>query len=178
MKKPGLPLLICLLLIAQNLQAEYRAYLVEVYDHIAKQKWDETTGFAPDLYITTHGGGNRLSVFVKATWHCYGDTSNFQTACPMPNPIQPVFQKGERVKITLPRHITQGWIGIVELAYYQADVKSNVYGVRFGEKRQLYNRYFEFNLEKTEQGNAPVTIQGAENTATQPVPGTETQTQP
>jgi hypothetical protein len=178
MKKPGLLLLIGWLMITHNLQAEYRAYLVEVYDHIAKKKWDETTGFSPDLYITTHGGGNRLSVFVKATWQCYGDTSNFQPSCPMPEPIQPVFQKGEQVKITLEKHITQGWIGTIELAYFQADVKSNVYGVRFGEKRQLYNRYFEFNLEKAGQVPIPVTIQGAESTVTQPVPGTETQTQP
>ena len=55
---------------------------------------------------------------------------------------------GDRVKITLKKHITEGWTGVIELAYYQAGVNSNVYGVRFGEKRQLYNRYFEFDLEK------------------------------
>ncbi|MBW1863816.1 MAG: hypothetical protein JRJ02_15845 [Deltaproteobacteria bacterium] len=43
----------------------------------------------------------------------------------------------------------EGWTGIIEIAYYQVDVKSNIYGVCFGEKRQLYNRHFEFDLEKT-----------------------------
>jgi hypothetical protein len=52
------------------------------------------------------------------------------------------------VKINLQKHITEGWTSIIELAYYQADVKSNVYGVRLGEKRKLYDRYFEFNLER------------------------------
>ncbi|MBU3914801.1 hypothetical protein KKA14_04640, partial [bacterium] len=96
-----------------------------------------------------HGGGNRLSAFVKATWRCHGDTSQFISACPMPNPIEPLFNKGDWIKVKLEKHLTQGWIGVIELAYYQAGVKSNVYGVRFGQKRQLYQRYFEFDLEKS-----------------------------
>lgn len=144
------PLILCLLFIclSKPALAEYRAYWIEVYDHILNKKWEERTGFSPDKYILTHGGGNRLSVFVKATWMCYGDTSKFQPACPVPPPIEPKFQAGDQVKINLEKHITEGWVGVIELAYYQAGVKSNVYGVRFGEKRQLYNRYFEFNLDK------------------------------
>ncbi len=132
-----------------SLSAEYRAYLIEVYDHIATKKWEERTGFSPDKYVLTHGGGNRLSVFTKATWVCYGDTSGYTPACPMPNPIKPRFKVGDRVRITLDKHITQHMVGTVELVYYQKGVKSNVYGIRFGDKRQMYNRYFEFDLVKT-----------------------------
>lgn len=146
--------------ISTDAVAEYRAYLIEVYDHILKKKWEEYTGFSPDKYITTHGGGNRVSAFVKATWMCYGDTSDYKPVCPIPDPIEPKFQEGQQVKITLKKHITEGWIGTVELAYYQAGVMSNVYGVRFGKKRQLYNRYFEFNLESV----TPTTTASEETT--------------
>lgn len=129
--------------------AEYRAYLIEVYDHISEKRWEATTGFSPDKYVLSHGGGNRLSVFTKATWVCYGDTSTFSSICAMPKPIKAQFKVGDRVKITLEKHITQGWQGVVELAYYQRGVRSNVYGVRFGDKRRLYNRYFEFNMIKS-----------------------------
>ena len=134
--------------------AEYRAYLLEVYDHISQKKWESVTGFSPDKYILSHGGGNRLSVFTKATWVCYGDTSTFSAICSMPKPIKPQFKVGDRVKINLEKHVTQGWRGVIELAYYQRGVRSNVYGVRFGDKRSLYNRYFEFNLEKTSGAGA------------------------
>lgn len=157
-------------MVATPLQAEYRAYLLEVFDHISEKRWEATTGFSPDKYVNTHGGGNRLSVFTKATWVCYGDTSTFTAICEMPKPIKPRFKVGERVKITLEKHVTQGWMGVVELAYYQAGVKSNVYGIRFGDKRQLYNRYFEFNLEKfatnpvaTSQATQPAQPQQPEN---------------
>jgi len=153
--------------------AEYRAYLIEVYDHISQKKWDAVTGFSPDKYILTHGGGNRLSVFTKATWVCYGDTSTFDPACPMPGPIKPIFKVGDRVKINLEKHITQGWLGVVELAYYQKGVRSNVYGVRFGDKRRLYNRYFEFNLEKAVAKQAvPETSQTEQETAAAPANAT------
>jgi hypothetical protein len=149
MKKPGVLLVIIFILFSSNLRAEYRAYLLEVYDHILKKQWEERSGFSPDKYVLSHGGGNRLSVYVKATWVCYGDTSNFQPACPLPEPKKPLFKQGDWVKINLEKHITEGWIGEIELVYYQADIKSNVYGVRFGQKTKLYNRYFEFNLEKS-----------------------------
>jgi hypothetical protein len=134
--------------------AEYRAYLIEVYDHIDQKTWEERTGFSPDQYIRTHGGGNRLSVFTKATWMCYGDTSGYSPACPIPDLIDPKFKPGEQVRINLEKHITQGWIGVIELGYYQQSVNSNVYGVRFGDKRQMYARFFEFNLEKVDPATA------------------------
>ncbi|MBU2513635.1 hypothetical protein KJ966_20015 [bacterium] len=171
MKKPILIILLTLTFGFTSVYGEYRAYLIEVYDHILQKKWEEKTGFSTDKYIVTHGGGNRVSAFVKATWMCYGDTSNYLNICPLPDPIQPKFQKGDRVKITLEKHITEGWIGVIELAYYQADVKSNVYGVRFGEKKQLYNRYFEFNLEKT-TGSAGSPVETGQTEQTQPPPAT------
>ncbi len=168
MKSLFLGILLSALLSVSAAFAEYRAFYIEAYDHILKKKWEERTGFSPDKYILTHGGGNRLSVFVKATWMCYGDTSKFQPACPMPKPIEAKFQKGDRVKIKLKKHITEGWIGVVDVAYYQAGVKSNVYGVKFGEKRQLYNRYFEFDLEKTAAASPPPSTQSPQAEASQP----------
>jgi hypothetical protein len=141
-------MLLCLMLLPMSLLAEYRAYLIEVHDHIDQKTWNERTGFSPDKYILTHGGGNRLSAFTKATWVCYGDTSRYTPACPIPKPIKPKFKVGDRVRITLEQHITSDLIGVVELAYYQKGVRSNVYGIRFGDKRKMYNRYFEFNLVK------------------------------
>lgn len=140
-------LLFTLLITCQSAHAEYRAYLLEIYDHIDRKKWDAITGFPPDQYILTHGGGNRLSAFLKATWHCFGDTARYRQPCPMPAPKDPLFKKGDQVKITLEKHVTEGWIGFVEIILYRSDLKSNVYGVRFGEKRKLYERYYEFNLE-------------------------------
>ncbi|MBT4288061.1 MAG: hypothetical protein HOD92_12040 [Deltaproteobacteria bacterium] len=148
-------LLFTLLIISQSAYAEYRAYLLEIYDHIARKKWDAVTGFPPDQYILTHGGGNRLSAFLKATWHCFGDTAGYLQPCPMPAPKNPLFKKGDQVKIALDKHVTEGWIGIVEIILYRSDLRSNIYGVRFGEKRKLYNRYYEFNLEKATAEKQP-----------------------
>ncbi|PCI23972.1 MAG: hypothetical protein COB67_12170 [SAR324 cluster bacterium] len=150
------------LFFGSSLLAETRAYLLEVYDHISKSQWSITTGFAPDTYINSHGGGNRLSVMIKATWMCYGDTANFQPACPMPKAREPKFQAGDLVEVLLEKHITQSWQGRVELSLYREDLKSNVYGVRFGEKRQLYNRYYEFNL-KLKQAVTIIKPPGQEN---------------
>lgn len=163
-----LALLLSLFLFPFSLFAEYRAYLIEVHDHITQKSTVERTGFSPDKYILTHGGGNRLTAFTKATWVCYGDTSGIKPTCPMPKPIQPRFKVGDRVKVTLEKHLNQNWVGVVELAYYQKGVRSNVYGVRFGDKRQVYNRFFEFNLvqvETAETGQAQP-ANTAESTAT------------
>ena len=122
-----------------------------VYDHIDNRQWETATGFSPDEYILTHGGKNRLSAYVKATWHCYGDTSGFQKPCAMPKAIEPLFKKGEHVQIVLEKHVTDGWRGTVELSLFRKDLNSNVYGVRFDDKRALYNRYFEMNLKKVEE---------------------------
>ena len=174
MIKKGLLILLASFLFASGAHAEYRAYLLELYDHILKRQWEAQTGFSPDKYVLTHGGGNRLSVFVKATWICPGDTSSPKPVCNMPASIKPRFKKGDWVKITLEKHATEGWIGEVELDYYQADVKSNVYGIRFGQKRKLYNRYFEFNLEKASAPKPP--DKTSENTET-PSPGQPAPTQ-
>lgn len=146
LKNLGLSLMVVLGLVPP-VQAEYRAYLLEVYDHILQKKWDAATGFDPGHYIVVHGGGNRLSVLLKATWHCYGDTSQYTPTCPMPETRQGLFKVGDQVEVTLDKHMTQGWKGVVELALWRDDLKSNVYGVRFGAKKQMFGRYFEFNLK-------------------------------
>ncbi len=140
-------LLVCLL--ASPAQAEYRGYLIEVYDHILQKKWDAATGFDPQHYVVTHGGGNRLSVLLKATWVCYGDTGHYTPTCPMPAAKEPKFKLGEVVEIGLSKHMTEGWRGKVELSLWRSDLKANVYGIRFGDKKQMYGRYYEFNLKKT-----------------------------
>ena len=136
-----------LLILETGALAENRAYLLEVYDHISKRKFEVSTLFSPDKYIITHGGGNRLTAIIKATWMCYGDTSGHKPACPMPKAKDPIFRKGDLVEVLLEKHMTQGWLGYVELSLYREDLKSNVYGIRFGKKRNLYNRYYEFNLK-------------------------------
>ena len=130
------------------LTAETRAYLLDVYDHVAKNQWEIRTGFAPDTYINSHGGINRVTVLVKATWMCYGNTAHFILPCKMPKAKKPLFKIGDTVNVTLEKHITKGWEGKVVLSLYRADLKSNVYGIRFKGPRKLYNRYFEFNLKK------------------------------
>ncbi|MDH5560996.1 MAG: hypothetical protein OEY59_09115 [Deltaproteobacteria bacterium] len=128
--------------------AEYRAFLLEVFDHIDKTKMETVTGFSPDKYLTTHGGGNRLSVLIKATWKCYGDTSQYDPPCLMPKPKKPLFQKGDLVKVNLKKHISEGWVGAVELSLYREDLRSNIYGIRFTDRKQMYGRYYEFDLER------------------------------
>ena len=64
----------------------------------------------------------------------------------MPKPKQPKFKVGEKVKIGLEKHLTEGWEGLVELSLWRDDLNSNVYGIRFGDKKQMYGRYYEFNL--------------------------------
>ena len=143
-------LLLSMFLGSSPAQAEYRAYLIEVYDHILQKKWDAATGFDPQHYVVTHGGGNRLSVLLKATWVCYGQTGHYTPACPMPVPKEPKFKLGEVVEVKLEHHMTEGWRGKVELALWRRDLKANVYGIRFGDKKQMFGRYYEFNLVKTE----------------------------
>jgi hypothetical protein len=61
---------------------------------------------------------------------------------------------GDSVRIALQKHITEGWLGTVEIAYYQASVRSNVYGVRFPERRNVYARYYEKDLAKATPATA------------------------
>lgn len=173
--KSPLLILLGLCFLANTAQAEYRGYLIEVYDHILQKKWDAATGFDPQQYVVTHGGGNRLSVLLKATWVCYGDTGHYTPTCPMPEPKQPKFKVGEVVEVGLSRHMTEGWKGKVELSLWRADLKANVYGIRFGDKKQMFGRYYEFNLKKTvsdtpEAEGETVPLQGPEAAATPAAP--------
>ncbi len=167
MKKSGFVLIPLFMLQIQTAAAEYRAFMLEVYDHVSKKVFpDVCTGFSPDKYILTHGGGNRHSVIVKATWQCHGDTSistvfekvvrkkwkkvycTKSHVCPMPPPIDPRFKVGDKVTVKLEKHITEGWSGTVELVYYQRNVLSNVCGVRFGKKNSVYQKYYQRDLVK------------------------------
>jgi hypothetical protein len=138
-------------------RAEYRAYELEVIDvyDCAVNKRERCrsaavrTGLAPDLYQRTHGGEQRISVLLLATWMCRGDTSNYEPVCPRPAPRDGKFGPGDQVRVKLARHISNGWIGVVEVAYYQQSVRSNVYGVRFADRQDAYLRYYEKDLEKT-----------------------------
>jgi len=145
-----------LLLFSTPARAEYRAYEHEIIDlvecRLKKQKPCKTarvlTSMPADLYERTHGGADRIAVLMIATWMCHGDTSNFRQVCSRPPARKPRFKAGEDVVITLGKHITNGWRGKVEVAYYQASLRSNIYGVRFAERSNIYARYFEKDLAK------------------------------
>ena len=136
--------------------AEYRAYELEVTDildcKLNKREKCRTarviTSTSPDLYAQFNGGEQRVGVLVLATWMCYGDTSGYREVCGRPPARNAKFAAGDDVRVTLQKHITTGWKGKVELAYYQADIQSNVYGVRFPDRQNAYLRYFEKDLEK------------------------------
>lgn len=144
---------------AGTARAEYRAYeleVVDLYDCRINEREEcrksrVTTAMSPDLYESTHGGSWRVGVLMLATWMCYGDTSGFRPVCPRPPPREGRFAEGDEVVVALNKHITQGWRGQVEVAYYQASVASNVYGVRFPDRRGVYARYFEKDLRPAEE---------------------------
>jgi hypothetical protein len=150
----GAGLIAAALLLATTARAEYRAYQLEVVDlydcRMNKRKECHssqiTTAFDPNQYLLTHGGSYHIGVLMLATWMCYGDTSFYKVVCPRPLPRKPKFKQGDDVVITLKKHITEGWHGKVEVAYYQASVRSNVYGVRFPERRNVYARYYEKDI--------------------------------
>lgn len=141
-------------------RAEYRAYELEVtdlYDCRVNEREDcrthvVRTSFSPRLYVRTHGGPQRIGVVMLATWMCRGDTSFYEPVCPRPAPRDGRFSQGDTVRIALDKHVTQGWRGTVEVAYYQRSVRSNVYGVRFPERQNAYLRYFEKDLEPAASG--------------------------
>ena len=138
-------------------RAEYRAYELEVTDildcrinKLEKCKRHQIpTAMSPDLYMRTHGGAQRIGVLLLATWMCRGDTSGYRAVCPRPAPRKPKYAVGDLVRVRLEKHITEGWRGKVELAYYQRSVNGNVYGVRFADRKDVYARYFEKDLQKT-----------------------------
>ena len=146
--------LLFLLGVSAIARAEYRAYEIEIVDRYLCASQEQkpcksqrvVTSFAPDHYVRVHGGEARLGVLLLATWVCRGDTSNYDPVCPRPAPRNAKFASGAQVEIGLSKHVTAGWSGTVELVYYQPSISSNVYGVRFAERGNLYARYFEKDL--------------------------------
>jgi hypothetical protein len=136
------------LLSASTLFAEYRAYELEVFDRIVNTSRKVITSFSPTDFIQVNGGPQRIGIIIRASWICYGDTSLYKKVCPTPKAINPRFQQGDRVQIVLKKHLTDQWLGIIENSFFRPGLRSNVYGVRFTERGNLYTRYYESNLKK------------------------------
>ena len=140
--------LVLLLLSSSVGFAEYRAYELEVFDRIVNTSRKVITSFSPSDFIQVNGGPQRIGIIIRASWICYGDTSLNKKVCPMPKAINPRFQEGERVQIVLKKHLTDQWLGVIENSFFRPGLRSNVYGVRFTERGNLYTRYYESNLKK------------------------------
>ena len=140
--------LVLLLLSSSAAFAEYRAYELEVFDRIVNTSRKVITSFSPSDFIQVNGGPQRIGIVIRASWICYGDTSLHKKVCPMPKAINPRFQEGERVQIVLKKHLTDQWLGVIENSFFRPGLRSNVYGVRFAERGNLYTRYYESNLKK------------------------------
>jgi len=141
-------ILVLLLLSSSAAFAEYRAYELEVFDRIVNTSRKVITSFSPSDFIQVNGGPQRIGIIIRASWICYGDTSLNKKVCPMPKAINPRFQEGERVQIVLKKHLTDQWLGVIENSFFRPGLRSNVYGVRFTERGNLYTRYYESNLKK------------------------------
>ena len=141
-------ILVLLLLSSSAGFAEYRAYELEVFDRIVNTSRKVITSFSPSDFIQVNGGPQRIGIIIRASWICYGDTSLHKKVCPMPKAINPRFQEGERVQIVLKKHLTDQWLGVIENSFFRPGLRSNVYGVRFTERGNLYTRYYESNLKK------------------------------
>ena len=140
--------LVFLLLSSSSVFAEYRAYELEVYDRIVNTSRKVITSFSPSDFIQVNGGPQRIGIIIRASWICYGDTSLHKKVCPMPKAVNPRFQEGERVQIVLKKHLTDQWLGVIENSFFRPGLRSNVYGVRFSQRGNLYTRYYESNLKK------------------------------
>ena len=127
--------------------SEYRAYELEVFDHITNTSRKIITSFSPSDFIQVNGGPQRIGIIIRASWICYGDTSSHKKVCPMPKEINPRYKEGDRVQIMLVKHLTHDWVGVVENSFFRPELRSNVYGVRFPERNNLYTRYYETNLK-------------------------------
>ena len=127
---------------------EYRAYELEVFDRIENTSRKIITSFSPSDFIQVNGGPQRIGIIIRASWICYGDTSLYKKVCPMPKAINPRFQEGDRVQIVLKKHLTDKWFGVIENSFFRPGLRSNVYGVRFTKRGNLYTRYYESNLKK------------------------------
>ena len=140
--------LVFLLLSSSAAFAEYRAYELEVFDRIVNTSRKVITSFSPSDFIQVNGGQQRIGIIIRASWICYGDTSLYKKVCPMPKAINPRFQEGDRVQIVLKKHLTDQWLGVIENSFFRPGLRSNVYGVRFSQRGNLYTRYYESNLKK------------------------------
>ena len=140
--------LVFLLLSSSTAFAEYRAYELEVFDRIVNTSRKVITSFSPSDFIQVNGGPQRIGIIIRASWICYGDTSLYKKVCPMPKAINPRFQEGDRVQIVLKKHLTDQWLGVIENSFFRPGLRSNVYGVRFSQRGNLYTRYYESNLKK------------------------------
>jgi len=140
--------LVFLLLCSSTAFSEYRAYELEVFDRIVNTSRKIITSFSPSDFIQVNGGPQRIGIVIRASWICYGDTSLHKKVCPMPKAINPRFQEGDRVQIVLKKHLTDQWFGVIENSFFRPGLRSNVYGVRFTERGNLYTRYYESNLKK------------------------------
>tara|TARA_Y100000996_G_C22176504_1_gene500888 strand:- start:49 stop:507 length:459 start_codon:yes stop_codon:yes gene_type:complete len=128
--------------------SEYRAYELEVFDHITNTSRKIITSFSPSDFIQVNGGPQRIGIIIRASWICYGDTSLNKKVCPTPKAINPRFQDGDRVQIVLKKHLTDKWFGVIENSFFRPGLRSNIYGVRFPDRGNLYTRYYESNLKK------------------------------
>ena len=128
--------------------SEYRAYELEVFDHITNTSRKIITSFSPSDFIQVNGGPQRFGIIIRASWICYGDTSLNKKVCPTPKTINPLFQDGDRVQIVLKKHLTDKWFGVIENSFFRPGLRSNIYGVRFPDRGNLYTRYYESNLKK------------------------------
>ena len=135
------------LVLANFAYAEYRVYELEVYDRMERKSEVIITTFSPNDYILTHGGDQRVGIILRASWMCYGDTSHYEQPCSKPQTIDPRFAVGDHVQVMLKHHVTDKWKGVIENSFYRPDLKSNVYGVRFPDRRRMYARYYEANLQ-------------------------------
>ena len=138
---------ILFLMSTSMLFAEYRAYELEVFERITNTSRKVITSFSPSDFIQVNGGPQRIGIIIRASWICYGDTSLYKKVCPTPKAINPRFQKGDRVQIVLKKHLTDQWLGVIENSFFRPGLRSNVYGVRFVERGNLYTRYYESNLK-------------------------------
>ena len=136
------------LVCAPSAFAEYRAYELEVFDRIANTSRRVITSFSPSDFIQVNGGPQRTGVIIRASWICYGDTSLYKKVCPQSKAFNPRFLPGDSVQIVLKKHLTDQWIGVIENSFFRSGLRSNVYGVRFAERGNLYTRYYESNLKK------------------------------
>ena len=141
-------LLILVMILGQNAWAEYRAYELEIFDRTNNTSETLITSFSPADYILTHGGPDRIGIIIRASWICYGDTSRRKKVCPVPKPINPRYKDGDLVQIMLQKHLTHEWVGVVQNSFFRPELRSNVYGIRFTDRNNLYTRYYEANLRK------------------------------